>query len=222
MPIADDFNKGDETLATPDQSDYILLDGSGSMGQDGLYVEAVGAINAYVRGLQERNVPTLLTVAVFDRSGADMRFDLIRRNAALSSWQPLRNEEAMPGGSTPYYDAIGRIVALALGDAPAKCCISIMTDGHNNTSTELTQAQARKMVDECRERGWQVIFMGASFNNEAQAQEMGASAGQTVSMARGTLMKGMAMNAAKRGLYGSGEAATMSYTPEEKKQLSGE
>lgn len=218
MPIADDFGKS-EQAPVPDQADYILLDRSGSMANGGLYLEAVGSINAYVRGLQERSVPTRVTVVTFDSPAGTMRFDIIRRSAPLGDWRPLEPKEALPEGWTPYYDAIGRIVSLALSDSPAKCCLSIMTDGMNNQSREHTRASARKLVDECRARGWQVIFMGADFDNEAQAQEMGASAGQHVNMTRGTMVKGMAMNAQKRYMYGSGEAATMDWLPEDKEEL---
>lgn len=71
---------------------------------------------------------------------------------------------------TPLNDAVGRIVARANAGNYDKVAIIIMTDGGENHSRELTVEGAKKLLDDCRAKGWQVIFLGASYDNVKRTQ----------------------------------------------------
>lgn len=195
------------------QHDFILLDRSGSMASR--WVEALGAINGYVKKLADDNVDTGVTMACFDLSGASMSFDILRDRITPKTWKPVSNEDAEPRGSTPLNDATGKIVALAKDGNYDKVAMIIMTDGHENASKELTTPQAKALLDECRAKGWQVIFLGADFDNTAQAASFGNATRSTVTVAAGNFVAALHATASKRGSYGATGQA-MGYSDLEK------
>lgn len=192
------------------QHDYILLDRSGSMGVR--WNDTVGGVNAYIQALG-RNAETSMikvTVAVFDAPGAHAlfgvtpcSFDIIRRGVEACHCNPIGTHEAQPRGGTPLYDAIGKIVALAREDNPDRSAIVIVTDGEENSSREMNIMSANAMLNVCRERGWQVIMLGADFNNVAQAQSLGNAYAQTMSSAAQNMAGALAATASYRNLYGA-------------------
>ncbi len=197
------------------QHDFILLDRSGSMG--GQWVEALSSINAYVKKLADDKIDTGVTLAVFDGQ-AGLDFKVIRDRIVPATWKPVTDEDATPRGMTPLNDATGKIVGLANAGNYDKVAIIIMTDGHENDSKELTVTQAKKLLDDCRAKNWQVIFLGANFDNAAQAASYGNAASATVQSSSRNLNKTMAAAASLRASY-SATGAAMSFTEEQKRQL---
>lgn len=202
------------------QRDFILLDRSGSMAQGGLWKEALSAVNAYVKKLVDEKVPTRVTLAVFDDNGG-FRFDVLRDSVPAAEFLPVSESEAEPRGMTPLNDAAMRLVTMAKQANAEKTAIIIMTDGHENISREHTVHAVRSELDMLRAKGWQVIFLGANFDNQAQATSYGNQSAQTTMVARGKF--GLAANAmgATRSAYASGDAC-MSFTDEQKADLSSE
>lgn len=206
------------------QHDFVLLDRSGSMGTGGKWIESLNAVNAYVKKLAEDNVDTGVTLAVFDLNGGKLDYQVIRDRITPQTWSPVTDADASPRGYTPLNDAVGRLVTQAKagfnGVQYEKVAIIIVTDGEENSSKELTVAQAKHLLDECRAKGWQVIFLGADYDNVRQATSYGTMAQYTLaSMPVAAMASTMRATAAKRGLYGSGQAATMSFSDEEKDSL---
>lgn len=197
------------------QHDFILLDRSGSM--QTLWVEALGSVNAYVKKLADDKIDTGVTLAVFDgENGLD--FQVIRDRIIPSTWNPVSDADASPRGLTPLNDATGKIVALANAGNYDKVAIIIMTDGAENASRELNVAQAKKLLDDCRAKNWQVIFLGANFDNAAQATAYGNSAFATTQVSKGNLRAAAATMASSRASY-SATGAAMGFTDEEKRKL---
>lgn len=194
------------------QHDFVLLDRSGSMSS--LWVEALSSINSYVQKLADDKVDTGVTLAVFDSEG----FDVIRDRIIPSTWRQVSSADAMPRGMTPLSDAVGKIVDLADRGNYDKVAILIMTDGHENSSRELSVADAKKLLDRCRAKNWQVIFLGADFDNAQQAASYGTHSASTVQAAKGNLRASTASIAGKRATYGvSGQSII--FSDEEKAQL---
>ncbi len=160
------------------QHDYILLDRSGSMASKWSY--SIAGVNTYARQLAKDKATKdiLLTVAVFDSAGP---FDILRKDVPATLWADIGDTEAFPRGSTPLYDAVGRLVSAADADAPEKAAIVIMTDGLENSSREHNQQSAKSLLDRCRAKGWQIIFLGADFDNAVQGADLGNIAAATMS-----------------------------------------
>lgn len=198
------------------QHDFILLDRSQSMHTQ--WGEALAAVNGYVAKLAEDKVDTGVTLATFDAPAGKLVFDVIRERIIPSTWHKVTEKEAQPRGNTPLNDAIGQIVSLAKAGNYDKVAIIIMTDGAENASKELNGYQAKKLLDDCRLVGWQVLFLGANYDNMAQATSYGNDPGHTHSMMRGTFVHASANLAGKRAAYGI-TGQSMIFTDEEKAEL---
>lgn len=177
------------------QHDFILLDRSGSMGTR--WAEALGSVNAYVEELVKTKVDTGVTVMMFDTGS----FEVIRDRITPATFRPVSDKDAMPRGGTPLNDAIGKIVGMANagfnGVQYDRLALIIITDGEENSSHEVTHEAAKTMLDECRKKGWQVIFIGADFDNQVQSRGLGNAATHS------HMVSGVNMSAAMRGLAGT-------------------
>lgn len=174
---------------------YILLDRTGSM--QGIWDEALGSVNAYVKDLGDAHV----TLALFDKHGADIDFDVLRAGVPAATWKPVTNAEASPRGNTPLFDAIGRIVALAETEAPDRAIIVIMTDGEENASREMDKAAVKAALDRVEKRGWQLVFLGAEFAKFADADAVGVGNLKMMAMSAGSMDASMRRLSAKSRRY---------------------
>lgn len=201
------------------QHDFILLDRSGSMSDNNLWGEALAAVNLYVKKLADDNVDTGVTLAIFDTDAqGHLDFQVIRDRITPKTWRPVTNNDASPRNMTPLSDATARIVALANAGNYEKVAIIIMTDGQENSSKEYSVTQAKVLLDSCRAKNWQVIFLGANFDNAMQASSYGNAPGATAAVASGNLGVATRTTARMRGAYGAtGDA--MNFTDEDKKSL---
>jgi uncharacterized protein with von Willebrand factor type A (vWA) domain len=199
-----------------DQHDFILLDRSGSMAT--LWAEALGSVNAYVEELAKKKVATHVTLAVFDESEGRIDFRILRDNITPSKWEDVSPDEINPRGLTPLNDAAGKVVNLAKQGNYEKAAIIIMTDGYENASKELTVQQAKAALDECRAKNWQVIFLGANFDNASQGASYGNAPQSTVSVTQGNLRSSAAKMSQTRASYAA-TGESMQFTDEDKEEL---
>lgn len=199
------------------QHDFILLDRSSSMASR--WVEALGSVNSYVQKLAEEKVDTGVTLATFDFDCGALSFDIVRDRITPPTWHTVSDKDCTPRGGTPLNDAILKLAGLAMAGNYDKVAIIIMTDGEENSSREdRTGTVAKKMLDECRAKGWQVIFLGVDFDNWHQARGYGNLQGSTASVVQGQMVNSMRMTASKRAEY-SATAATMDFSDDEKAEL---
>jgi hypothetical protein len=181
---------------------YILLDRSGSM--QSLWVEALSSVNAFAKELANKKdgpaVDSHVTLAVFD-SQETLQFDVLRRKQAALHWEPVTDKDATPRGMTPLLDAMARIIALAEADNPDKAVIVMMTDGAENASREVTRDGIKQALDRVKAKGWEVVFLGANFDNISDAGSVGVGRGQQMAMSAGTMDASMARLAKKSRMY---------------------
>ncbi len=186
---------------------YILLDRSGSM--QSLWVEALSSVNAYAKELANRTdgdaVDGHVTLAVFDGQEG-LKFDLLRRKQPALHWEKVTDREAAPRGMTPLLDALGRIIALAEADNPDKAVIVVMTDGQENASREVTRDGAKAALDRVKAKGWEVVFLGANFDNISDASSVGVGGAKQMAMAPGTMNESMMRMAKKSRAYAAQSA----------------
>jgi hypothetical protein len=186
---------------------YILLDRSGSM--QSLWVEALSSVNAYAKELANKTdgdaVDSHVTLAVFDGQEG-LQFDLLRKKVPALHWENVTDKDAVPRGMTPLLDALGRIIALAETDNPDKAVIVAMTDGQENASREVTREGVKTALDRVKKKGWDVVFLGANFDNITDAASVGVAGAQQMAMAPGTMNASMkAMAKKSRAYFARGE-----------------
>lgn len=202
------------------QHDFILLDRSGSMAKKGLWTEALAAINLYVKKLADGNIDTGVTLATFDKDGQDFKFEVVRDRIIPRTWDQVTIADAAPRGMTPLNDAVCRIVAMAEAGTYDKVAVVVMTDGLENASVEdRAGTAARAGLDRIRARGWQVVFLGADFDNAAQAAFYGTKAAQTVQSSVCNMSATAESLGAARSAYATGAANDMSISDEDKARL---
>ena len=201
----------------PSIHSYILLDRTGSM--EPIWSEALSSVNAYADGLASLDggprVDADITLAVFDAQDG-FQFDVLRKGVDAEDWNDVTNREVNPRGMTPLYDAIGRIVSLAEKDRPEKAVLVIMTDGEENSSTEMTKKSAKAALDRVRAKGWEVVFLGAEFSNFDDAEGVGQSSSRNMAVSKDQLSDSMDRLAQKSKNYASGAAPTVEWNDEDR------
>lgn len=198
-----------------EQLDFILLDGSSSMRSK--WWNMLGAIDAYIAGLKAGSVKSHVLLHVFDSH--DLKLE--GRNSHIDQWQTF-GEEPLGSyfGSTPLYDAIVVMGATIRDLNPAKCAITIVTDGEEIGSTFADIHQARAVLDWLRAQGFSVTFIGCDFNNDRQARALGANASNSIGV-RKELLTDAAKRYAEKRTQNVRTGADISFTTDEKTKFGG-
>jgi hypothetical protein len=195
---------------------YILLDRSGSM--QSLWVEALSSVNSFAKELANKTdgpaVDSHITLAVFD-SQEGLQFDVLRRKQPALHWENVTDKHATPRGMTPLLDAIARIIALAEADNPDKAVIVMMTDGAENASREVKREGIKAALDRVKGKGWEVVFLGANFDNISDAGSVGVDRGQQMAMSAGTMDVSMSRLAKKSRFYAA-QSAPIAFDEEDR------
>lgn len=151
---------------------YFLLDRSGSM--QSIKQDTQGGFDAFIEEQRRQPGECRVTLAQFDNE-----YEQVFADRPIADVPPLRLE---PRGTTALLDSIGRLVTsagerisrLPGAERPGSVVIGIMTDGHENASTEYTHGQVKALIErQTRDHDWQFLYMGA----DQDAIEVGASIG---------------------------------------------
>lgn len=196
--------------------DYILLDGSGSMISK--WLDTLAGLDSYFNTLRAANMNSHGILHVF--SGGD-ELELIQRDSTISDWPRFdAGTVDLPGGNTYLYDAINIMVRRLAELDPKQCSIVIVTDGEASHGQTTTFDQAKALLDWCRAQGWQVIFLGADFNNSGQARQLGATTQTYIGVQKGRIREaGEALGEKRIKYHRTGE--DMGFSDDEKKDFGG-
>lgn len=203
---------------TTDQLDMILLDGSGSM--TGLWWPMLEAIDTYVAGLKTAQIKSHIVLDVFDSTDRQ----LTQRDTHIDAWKTFAEDPiGAHWGMTPLMDAIVLMGAKVRNLNPAKCAVTIVTDGddsgkHTNQFADLHQA--RSVLDWLRAQGFTVTFIGCDFDNDRQARALGANASNCIGVRKELLTDGMKRYAEKRA-HSARTGEDISFTDDEKTKFGG-
>lgn len=178
---------------------FILLDRTGSMAS--LWEEAVTSVNAYVHELKMDQANDRITLAAFDAYDSGMQFDVLRQGVAIGEWKDVEVDEVLPRGMTPLLDALMRIITRAEEVDNEKTAIVVMTDGHENASTEVSKEDVRAALDRVEKKNWQVNFLGANFDGFDQAAGLGVAHGVSMNFYFGQAVNAMSSTARAHSKY---------------------
>lgn len=197
------------------QLDYVLLDGSSSMSDK--WFDTMAALDNYTATLKSENIASHGILAQFASSGEYYIF----RDTTLDKWPTLTQApiENLRGG-TALYDAIAQMCWELRDLDPSRATIVIVTDGLEQSSRTTTADQAKALLDWCRAKGWQVVFLGADFNNSKQARLLGADENNSIGVQKKLLADAGTMLARKRAHFArTGE--DINFSASEKQQFGG-
>ena len=117
------------------------------------------------------------------------------------------------------YDSCGQIMTLAETMNTEKTLLVVMTDGYENASHEHTQASIKAKVKAWEERNWEVVFLGANFDDVASvSNSVGVVGSKTMNYTAGNFMRGMDTLAVASTMYASAGTA-INFTEEQKQTV---
>lgn len=176
----------------------FLLDRSGSM-----ETTRQPTIIGYNKFLNEQKaVPGIAFVSLFQ---FDDKYECVYAGRPIQSAPELNLDTMVPRGATALYDAIircGGEMLKNIGQAH-NAVLAILTDGGENASHQKDGREVAKVLDRMRERGWQIMFIGANQDAIMSAQQMGLPAAFA--------MSAMANAAGTVGAYGAASSNTAMY-----------
>lgn len=197
------------------QLDYILLDGSGSMIDK--WDQTLAGLEGYFQTLRTAGLSSHGILQVFDSPN----LEYIQRDSVIEHWPPFdRFNVDIPGGGTPLYDAVNIAVRNMAALDPERACLVIVTDGDSNGRQQTTADEARALLDWCRAKGWQVIFLGADFDNQRDAAKLGARKQEFIGVQKERLSEAGTALAKKRIRYAAG-GDDIGFNDEEKTTFGG-
>jgi uncharacterized protein YegL len=177
----------------------LLLDMTGSMAPH--TAKTIDAVNEYVLGLKNGVVgDARLVLAVFN---SDVKFDILS-NTDVTKASGIGYETYRPSHTTPLYDAMSEMIShIAMLEEKYKgmsydevrVIITTLTDGYENTSTEISLDNLKEIVESKKEENWEFVFLGANIDSFSAGGAMGLSLGSTTNFEMSdisTAMRGLA------------------------------
>ncbi len=159
----------------------MVLDRSGSM--SAIADDVVGGFNELLAEQRRADGLARVTLVQFDSGDP---FEVVIDGVDLARVRPLRRADYQPRGSTPLYDAVGRMIARIDAEVARRAdlgllgedqLVVIVTDGLENASTEHHRAAVMRLIEERRGRGWAFAFLGANQDAYAEGRSIGVAAG---------------------------------------------
>lgn len=156
-----------------------LLDRSGSM--QTIAEDMRGGFDSYIAREVAQPGTTLVTLAQFDD-----RYEVVYRNRPIDSVPSLTVE---PRGMTALLDAIGRfttevgaeLAAMPEDQRPGDVTVLVMTDGHENASSEWTTEAVRALISQQETQyAWDFVFLGANMDAVEVGVNLGFAPGKSL------------------------------------------
>lgn len=157
----------------------ILLDRSGSMMS--IADDIVVGVNSLLANQRTEPGEVIVTIAQFDSQDP---FELLVDGKTLDDVADVNRNRYQPRGSTPLFDAIGKLLMhidnSALGERDdVDHVVAIVTDGMENASTEFSRKAIFDLIKQRGEEGWVFIYLGSEPESYADASSAGVSYANT-------------------------------------------
>ena len=163
-----------ETTKKARSYNVIILDKSGSMSS--IARQAIDGVNeslASIRSSQLRDTEQDNLVSLVAFCGCETR--LIYDAVPIAEAKDINENDYRPCCMTPLYDAVGTtLTRMRQVSKDEKCAVAvtIITDGYENASHEFTGQAVKKLIEECRQQGWMIAYIGADHDVEAVAAQL--------------------------------------------------
>jgi len=154
----------------------FILDESGSM--DSVRNETIKGFNSYIKNLSEDETTTLVSLITFNGNGIDLVYGI----KDIHDVDGLDQSSYHPRAATPLLDAVGEGIKLTEDyerhfTGNLDVIITILTDGHENSSKEYNRFQISKLIEKKQEEDWDFIFLASNQEAWATGESMGVRPG---------------------------------------------
>lgn len=201
---------------------HVILDKSGSM--ELIKSKTISAFNEYVQSVAPDSIVSL---SLFSGLYGKASVQTVISEERADSVAPLTNETYRPSGNTPLYDAIGEVIMM-MDDKKENTVLVILTDGEENASKEFDSRSIKRLLENKKEKGWLITYLGANQDAFREAGKLGISLGTT--MAYDVNAIGKTMKSAARSTVAYSNALAMGqsigtatqdamFTDEERKEV---
>lgn len=159
----------------------FILDESGSM--RGLEKDTIGGFNSTIDKQKKEDGDCLVSTVCFSNSQR-----VIHDRVNLRDVKELTEKDYVPCGSTALIDTVASSIKhikmvhryIRKEDIPDKTMFIITTDGMENASHKYSLAETKRMIEECKENGWEFIFLAANIDAYETARDYGFDEESTV------------------------------------------
>lgn len=159
----------------------FILDESGSM--RGLEKDTIGGFNSTIDKQKKEDGDCIVSTVCFSNSQR-----VVHDRVNLRDVKELTEKDYVPCGSTALIDTVASSIKhikmvhkyIRKEDRPDKVMFIITTDGMENASHKYSLNETKKMIEECKENGWEFIFLAANIDAYETARDYGFDEGSTV------------------------------------------
>lgn len=159
----------------------FILDESGSM--RGLEKDTIGGFNSTIDKQKKEDGECLVSTVCFSNSQR-----VVHDRVNLRDVKELTEKDYVPCGSTALIDTVASSIKhikmvhryIRKEDRPDKVMFIITTDGMENASHKYSLNETKKMIEECKENGWEFIFLAANIDAYETARDYGFDEDSTV------------------------------------------
>lgn len=159
----------------------FILDESGSM--RGLEKDTIGGFNSTIDKQKKEDGDCLVSTVCFSNSQR-----VVHDRVNLRDVKELTEKDYVPCGSTALIDTVASSIKhikmvhryIRKEDRPDKVMFIITTDGMENASHKYSLAETKRMIEECKENGWEFIFLAANIDAYETARDYGFDESSTV------------------------------------------
>jgi len=198
----------------------LVIDRSGSMSS--IREDMVGGLTALVE--EQKKQPGLLTLNLVQ---FDDEVEVLHHLADPAGV----TIEIDPRGRTALYDAVGvgintlaaEIDELPEHAKPGTVQVIVVTDGHENASSEYTGKTIKKLITEKTKKDhWDVVFLGANQDAVMKAAEMGINEGSSMTYSADSTGVANASSSLNRYVNDRRTGDRTAFSPQERRKSSGE
>lgn len=156
----------------------VVLDDSSSM--QSCRIGTISGFNEFVAGqridAEQTGLKTYISLVKFNGREVTTVIDRID----VKQVEPLTQVSYNPSGSTNLLDAMGMTISR-LNESIKRyrkrdrdsLILAILTDGEENTSQSYNNEKIKMMIEECEDKNWGFMFLGANIDAFATASNWG-------------------------------------------------
>lgn len=199
------FNKGKKTSEGGKTTVvHLLIDQSGSM--QNTRQSTVDGINEYINTLKEDGGKYKVSLSMFDSDmNNKLRLSTPWKNIFIDDVPELKLEDYNPSGGTPLQDAFCKTLKEMKDRKDEKYLFVVLTDGFENTSSEYTAKDMKKLKKSLEDKGnWTFVYLGANQDAFTVSSTYGFTTSNTSNFNSTAAGTGMA--------FGTLSVATRSYS----------